>query len=591
MASNNNSNTNSHQISQHSSFYRLKVEDALSYLDQVKLQFAKQPDVYNQFLDIMKEFKSQSIDTPGVISRVSQLFRGHTDLIEGFNTFLPPGYKIEVQANDSVHVTSPNSSLATVLQPIDNPTQKRVLSPIDINNTNSSQSLSAPSVIGTISSSANISNSLNIQLANFNSDSQPQIITVTPVAPLNKLATRPPSGTTPPTVSQSVLSRSIVSGVTMSQSQQATQTLVNISNGGNGDASGGKGANNQVEFGHAISYVNKIKNRFQSQPDIYKAFLDILHTYQKQQKSIKDGIFNGQYLSEAEVYAKVAELFKNQEDLLQEFSQFLPDANRDLTSTNSTANASTENNNCNVLNATQIKQLFLSTNDVPQHQTGSITIGTPIVSVQQSIQQASQSITSNVTSNQAATSSATSSLFSATLNQTQPQNQLQKSASGSLKTPKYNKQKEPSINTLIKKTMQNGTVSNNSTTTTTATATSTTNSSQSLNTLKRSAPNPPVVPKKPRLGSTKINNTPTLTTITNNNSLHINNTNNNNNTISNDNQVESFADLNDTNFFDYVKKVLRSQEVYNNFLRCISLYNQLIIGSNELVKLVEPFIG
>jgi paired amphipathic helix protein Sin3a len=40
-------------------FYRLKVEDALSYLDQVKLQFAKQPDVYNQFLDIMKEFKSQ----------------------------------------------------------------------------------------------------------------------------------------------------------------------------------------------------------------------------------------------------------------------------------------------------------------------------------------------------------------------------------------------------------------------------------------------------------------------------------------------------------------------------------------------------
>jgi histone deacetylase complex regulatory component SIN3 len=41
------------------SFYKLKVEDALSYLDQVKLQFARQPDVYNQFLDIMKEFKSQ----------------------------------------------------------------------------------------------------------------------------------------------------------------------------------------------------------------------------------------------------------------------------------------------------------------------------------------------------------------------------------------------------------------------------------------------------------------------------------------------------------------------------------------------------
>nr|XP_060644193.1 katanin p80 WD40 repeat-containing subunit B1 [Anolis sagrei ordinatus] len=84
-----------------------EVEDALSYLDQVKLQFGSQPQVYNDFLDIMKEFKSQSIDTPGVISRVSQLFKGHPDLIMGFNTFLPPGYKIEVQTNDMVNVTTP----------------------------------------------------------------------------------------------------------------------------------------------------------------------------------------------------------------------------------------------------------------------------------------------------------------------------------------------------------------------------------------------------------------------------------------------------------------------------------------------------
>ncbi len=39
--------------------------------------------------------------------------------------------------------------------------------------------------------------------------------------------------------------------------------------------------NNQpVEFNHAISYVNKIKNRFQGQPNIYKSFLEILHKYQ-----------------------------------------------------------------------------------------------------------------------------------------------------------------------------------------------------------------------------------------------------------------------------------------------------------------------
>lgn len=35
------------------------MEDALNYLDQVKYKFGNQPQVYNDFLDIMKEFKSQ----------------------------------------------------------------------------------------------------------------------------------------------------------------------------------------------------------------------------------------------------------------------------------------------------------------------------------------------------------------------------------------------------------------------------------------------------------------------------------------------------------------------------------------------------
>ena len=37
----------------------LNVTDALSYLDAVKVQFHDKPDVYNNFLDIMKDFKSQ----------------------------------------------------------------------------------------------------------------------------------------------------------------------------------------------------------------------------------------------------------------------------------------------------------------------------------------------------------------------------------------------------------------------------------------------------------------------------------------------------------------------------------------------------
>ena len=75
----------------------LKVEDALNYLDSVKLEFGDRPRIYNEFLEIMKNFKAHEIDTPGVIMRVSDLFRGYNNLILGFNTFLPDGFKISIK--------------------------------------------------------------------------------------------------------------------------------------------------------------------------------------------------------------------------------------------------------------------------------------------------------------------------------------------------------------------------------------------------------------------------------------------------------------------------------------------------------------
>ena len=50
---------------------------------------------------------------------------------------------------------------------------------------------------------------------------------------------------------------------------------------------------------------------------------------------------NQNYLLETEIYAKVAKLFKNQEDLLIEFIQFLPEA---------------YNNSANSFNASQQQQ-------------------------------------------------------------------------------------------------------------------------------------------------------------------------------------------------------------------------------------------
>ncbi|CAO3666625.1 unnamed protein product [Rhizopus stolonifer] len=52
--------TNPPSPSSNPGYRPLNVKDALSYLDQVKVKFSDQPEVYNRFLDIMKEFKSQA---------------------------------------------------------------------------------------------------------------------------------------------------------------------------------------------------------------------------------------------------------------------------------------------------------------------------------------------------------------------------------------------------------------------------------------------------------------------------------------------------------------------------------------------------
>ncbi|XP_012568099.1 paired amphipathic helix protein Sin3-like 2 isoform X2 [Cicer arietinum] len=153
---------------------KLTTNDALSYLKEVKDMFQDQKEKYDSFLEVMKDFKAQRTDTVGVIARVKELFKGHNNLIFGFNTFLPKGYEITLDEEEA-----------------------------------------------------------------------------------------PPKKT--------------------------------------------------VEFVEAISFVNKIKHRFQSDEHVYKSFLDILNMYRKEHKDI------------GEVYSEVATLFKDHEDLLDEFTRFLPD--------------------------------------------------------------------------------------------------------------------------------------------------------------------------------------------------------------------------------------------------------------------------
>ncbi|KAF5726781.1 paired amphipathic helix protein Sin3-like 4-like isoform X3 [Tripterygium wilfordii] len=79
---------------------KLTTSDALHYLKAVKEIFQNNREKYDDFLEVMKDFKAQRVDTTGVIARVKELFKGHRELILGFNTFLPKGFEITLASDN-----------------------------------------------------------------------------------------------------------------------------------------------------------------------------------------------------------------------------------------------------------------------------------------------------------------------------------------------------------------------------------------------------------------------------------------------------------------------------------------------------------
>lgn len=60
--------------------------------------------------------------------------------------------------------------------------------------------------------------------------------------------------------------------------------------------------------------MNKIKNRHTHTPIIYKQFLEILQTYQRESTPLQD------------VYAQVTDLLEAEPDLIEDLKQFLPES-------------------------------------------------------------------------------------------------------------------------------------------------------------------------------------------------------------------------------------------------------------------------
>eukprot|EP00090_Calanus_glacialis_P031781 TRINITY_DN52800_c0_g1_i1.p1 TRINITY_DN52800_c0_g1~~TRINITY_DN52800_c0_g1_i1.p1 ORF type:complete len:1465 (-),score=323.77 TRINITY_DN52800_c0_g1_i1:648-5042(-) len=451
------------------SFQRLKVEDALSYLDQVKFKFGNQPQVYNDFLDIMKEFKSQSIDTPGVISRVSMLFKGHPELIVGFNTFLPPGYKIEVQTNEtSQHQNMPgHPHLQSLFQTI-------------VHTPHGTHMMGNHGIMGPViptTSLQSLSSPVSVRPVTVHQPPKYSVKTV-PEPLAHSPNPNPPQAQPPRIENQQVYAASpnpimqlppptlsISNSPHINSGTPPTVNILNSINPNTLPTPPNQGPNNQpVEFNHAINYVNKIKNRFQGQPDVYKQFLEILHTYQKDQRAIKEGGAPKSLLTESEVYAQVSKLFQNQEDLLSEFGQFLPEATND----HSTA-------------AIMVSSKGLANDHVP-----------------------------------------------ATANTKRPNKHNQPNSI----IPSKIEPRPPPENTNLKRPLQPGRMQ------------------------------PPA--KKPRIGVLKDVSL---------------------------GEAGRYGTLNEFAFFDKVRKALKNGEVYENFLRCLVLFNQEIVSRPELVQLVTPFLN
>ncbi|KAL3478963.1 hypothetical protein BJX99DRAFT_94183 [Aspergillus californicus] len=326
------------------------LNDALSYLDQVKVRFVDQPDVYNRFLDIMKDFKSQAIDTPGVIQRVSNLFNGHPALIQGFNTFLPPGYRIECGTEDNpdaIRVTTPSGtntlSMPRPRHTLDGPGDLPPSAGLGSHGRPDYYEHSRPgwqqqpqpqpqqpqsSLAGSYSPGSRLINGMFGQQSgqgqpqdhHFDYPGQDPQATAGAAALAHQQDQRGVSQLQGAASAASAgLSRASLLGVSTAPGQgpNLTQPMNSLAGVGSGVLAGSQADLNKrgpVEFNHAISYVNKIKNRFSNRPEIYKQFLEILQTYQRESKPIGD------------VYTQVTQLFNSAPDLLEDFKQFLPES-------------------------------------------------------------------------------------------------------------------------------------------------------------------------------------------------------------------------------------------------------------------------
>lgn len=256
---------------------------------------------------------------------MSTLFSGHPTLIQGFNTFLPQGYRIDcsIEGDDNTNMITVTTPTGTHTQTSDGIIRRTSRIP-------GATPVTTPGLGhvpayfggpgGSLGPPGGDGGHMGPGLGPFNDPVPPPRtplpsgLGLPPPHPGNAFSPahhpiHSPHPTTPGAASflGGLNPHVIPANAPSPQNQHMTGGVSHPSL---------SDAKRPVEFNHAINYVNKIKNRFSNDPDTYKQFLEILQTYQKEQRPIQS------------VYEQVAVLFNGSVDLLDEFKQFLPDTSQ-----------------------------------------------------------------------------------------------------------------------------------------------------------------------------------------------------------------------------------------------------------------------
>ncbi|CAL8134278.1 unnamed protein product [Orchesella dallaii] len=346
----------------------LRVEDAVTYLEHVKQRYHQRPQTYNDFLDIMKDFKSQSLDTPGVIDRVAHLFQGDPDMIMGFNMFLPPEYRVVVNYSNDPYSAGRLAGL--VGSPFSGGAKYTV-------STVHNPSLAGPIAVSTGPHVAGYHHqfqmSHHVSQAQSNGDHfifkhplMPPNLTSVNVSMDGRQALRfsSPSNCQPsPNTMMGAGSPYSIIGGGSSYSTQTEQVQVGVAklqllNGGvvkgDNEPPGGTSAvavtssastsgtsvvasssaptmkanERSSDFDFAVAYVNRVKSAFASKPGKYEEFLEVITAYQNlktsQSQPPSTGASGGTPTKSVdEMFKQVKKLFKGHNDLLEDFRVFI----------------------------------------------------------------------------------------------------------------------------------------------------------------------------------------------------------------------------------------------------------------------------